>query len=165
MDRVPRTPSGAPPPVTAFVLGQLRSLGDEAQDIGRMASERQPGAALSEALERFRHHLAAHVLVGKRLMVLPLRGARGYRDLLALEDEHEALEHRAAEIQQEGCPADAVADFSGAVRAHIANAGHVVRNVSAAAAGRLAGVPAWRAEELFECAGGPTGTWPGEWLG
>ena len=165
MNRVPRTPSAGPPAVTAFVLGQLRTLGDEALDIGRMASERQPGAALSEALERFRHHLAAHVLVGKRLLVAPLCGARGYRDLLALEDEHEALEHRAAEIQQEGCPVEAVADCTGAARAHIANAGHVVRNVSAEAAGRLAGVPAWRAEELFECAGGPTGTWPGEWLG
>jgi hypothetical protein len=33
------------------------------------------------------------------------------------------------------------------------------------AAERLAGVPPWRAADLFECAGGPTDTWPGEWLG
>jgi hypothetical protein len=30
---------------------------------------------------------------------------------------------------------------------------------------RLSEIPPWRADELFECAGGPTAIWPGEWLG
>ncbi len=30
---------------------------------------------------------------------------------------------------------------------------------------RLSEIPPWRADELYECAGGPTDTWPGEWLG
>src|SRR4030042_258235 len=92
------------PAVTAFVLGQLRTLGDEADSIGRMASERHGDTALCEALERFRHHLAAHVLVEKRLFVARLRGGRGYRDLLALEAEHDGLEHQGAEVQAGGCP-------------------------------------------------------------
>jgi hypothetical protein len=150
--------------VTAFVLGELRRLRDEANRIGRMASERRD-AALCEALERFRHHLAAQVLVERRLLVARLRGGRRYDRLLALEDEHDALEHRAFEIRDEGCPAAAVADFTCAARAHIENADRIVRDVSAASVERLASVPLWRAEELFECAGGPTDTWPGEWLG
>jgi hypothetical protein len=151
--------------VTAFVLGQLRALVDEADSIGRMAAERCGDAAVCEAVERFRHRMAAHVLVEERLLVAPLRGCREYRDLLALEDEHEALEHRAAEIRDEGCPAAAVADLSRALHAHIENEDRIVRGVSAAAMERLARIPRWRADELFECAGGPTEAWPGEWLG
>jgi hypothetical protein len=125
------TAAGAPA-VTAFLLGQLRALCDEADSIERMASERHGDAALCEAMDRFRHRLAAHLVVVERLLVAPLRGCREYRDLLALEDEHED---------------------------------RVVRAASAAAMDRLASIPPWRAPELFECAGGPTETWPGEWLG
>jgi hypothetical protein len=153
------------PAVTEFVLGQLRALGDQADSIGRMASGPHDDEALCAAVERFRHHLAAQVLVERRLLVARLRGGRRYGDLLALEDEHDALEHRASEIRDEGCPAAAVADFSCTARAHIENADRIVRDVSAAGGERLASVPPWRAEELFECAGGPTDTWPGEWLG
>lgn len=34
-----------------------------------------------------------------------------------------------------------------------------------AAEDRLSQIPRWRADDLFECAGGPTESWPGEWLG
>jgi hypothetical protein len=153
------------PAVTAFVLRQLRALGDEADSIGRMASERHGDAALCEAVERLRHRLAAHVLVEERLLVAPLRSCREYHDLLALEDEHAALEHRAAEIRDEGCPAAAVADLSRDLHAHIENEDRIVRTASAAARERLSRIAPWRADELFECAGGPTETWPGEWLG
>lgn len=52
-----------------------------------------------------------------------------------------------------------------ALRAHIEEESRVVRSASAAAPDRLCGIAAWRADELFECAGGPAESWPGEWLG
>ena len=82
-----------------------------------------------------------------------------------LENAHDALEHRAAEVHSKGCPATEVVALGRALRAHIEEESRVVRSASAAAAERLAQVAAWRADELFECAGGPTESWPGEWLG
>jgi hypothetical protein len=82
-----------------------------------------------------------------------------------LEDAHDELEHRAAEVQSQGCPAMEVVALGRALRAHIEEESRLVRWASAAAADRLAEIAAWRADELFECAGGPTETWPGEWLG
>jgi hypothetical protein len=153
------------PAVTAFVLAQLRALSDEARGLERTAAERRGDAATAGALDRLRHRLAAHVLVEERLLVSPLRGSLGYRDLLRLEGEHDALEHRAAEVQASGCPAPEVAALGRALRVHIAAERRVVRSVSVAARDRLAEIPPWRAAEFFECAGGPTDTWPGEWLG
>jgi hypothetical protein len=157
--------SGTQPAVTGFVLGQLRRLSDEADRLERLAGARGGGAALAEAVERLRHRLAAHVLVEERLLTAPLRGSAGYRDLLALENVHDALAHRAAEVQSQGCPAAEVEALGSALRAHIEEERQVVRSASAAGAERLAEIAAWRADELFECAGGPAPTWPGEWLG
>jgi hypothetical protein len=159
------TASGTHPPVTGFVLGQLRRLGDEAGRLERMASEIGSGAVIAEAMDRLRHRLAAHVLVEERLFTSPLRGKLVYRGLLALENAHDALVHRAAEVQSKGCLATEVAALGRELRAHIEEEDRVVRSASAAAADRLAEIAAWRADELFECAGGPTETWPGEWLG
>jgi hypothetical protein len=116
-------------------------------------------------MDRLRHRVAAHVLVEERLLVPCLRGSRGYRDLVRYEGEHDALEHWAAEIQASGCPAPEVAALGRALRAHVEEESRVVRSASAAARDRLGEIPSWRAAELFECAGGPTDTWPGEWLG
>jgi hypothetical protein len=159
------TASGIQPAVTGFVLGQLRRLGDAAGRLERMASDRGSGAAIAEAMDRLRHHLAAHVVVEERLFTSPLRDSHGYRGLLALENAHDALEHRAAEVHSKGCPATEVAALVRALRAHIEEESQIIRWASAAAADRLAEIAAWRADELFECAGGPTDTWPGEWLG
>jgi hypothetical protein len=82
-----------------------------------------------------------------------------------LEEEHGALEHWAAEIHDGGCDAAAVADFARALRAHIDNERRILRAAAAASRERLSQIPRWRAEELFECTGGPTPAWPGEWLG
>jgi hypothetical protein len=153
------------PPVTAFVLAQLRALSDEARQLERMVAAPGDEAATAEAMRRFRHRLAAHVLVEGRLLVSPLRGSLGYRDLLRLENEHDALEHRAAEVEARGCPAQEVATLGRALRAHIEEERRVVRSASVASRDRLAAIPPWRAAEFFECAGGPTDTWPGEWLG
>jgi hypothetical protein len=160
-----KTPAGTQPAVTAFVLAQLRALSDEADRVERMAAERGGDTAIAEAMERLRHRLAAHVVVEGRLFVSRLRGSLGYRDLLTLGDEHDALEHRAAEVQAGGCPAPEVAALGRALRAHIEEESRVVRSASVAAEDRLSEIPPWRADELFECAGGPTETWPGEWLG
>jgi iron-sulfur cluster repair protein YtfE (RIC family) len=150
--------------VTAFLLRQLGALTEEAERIGRMAAEHRD-AALGEALERLRHRLPAHVRVVERLLFAPLRDHAEYRDLLVLEEEHDGLEHRTAEIQHAGCDVAAVADFARDLRAHIENESRVLRTAAASSGDRLAGIPGWRAEELFECAGGPTRAWPGEWLG
>jgi hypothetical protein len=158
-------PPATQPAVTAFVLAQLRSLSGEALRIERMVVGRGAETATAEAMERLRHHLAAHVLVEERLLVSPLRGSLRYRELLTLEGEHDALGHRAAEVQARGCSAPAVLGLGRALRAHIEEEIQVVRSASVAAPDRLAGIPRWRADELFECAGGPTETWPGEWLG
>jgi hypothetical protein len=155
---------GAQPAVTGFVLGQLRRLSDEAGMLERMTSDRG-GGAITEAMDRLRHRLAAHVVVEERLFVRPLRGSRAYGNLLALESEHDVLEHRAAEVQASGCPVPEVAALSRTLRAHIEEESRLVRSASAEAEQRLSGIPPWRADELFECAGGPTETWPGEWLG
>ncbi len=153
------------PAVTAFVLGQLHALSDEARELERMAAGSGDDTATAAAMARLRQRVAAHVLVEERLLVSPLRGSRGYRELQRLEGSHDALQHRAAEIQARGCPAPEVAALGRALRAHIEEEGRAVRSASAAAGDRLAEVPPWRAAELFECAGGPTDTWPGEWLG
>jgi hypothetical protein len=116
-------------------------------------------------MDRLRHRRAAHVVVEERLFVRPLRGSRAYGNLLALESEHDVLEHRAAEVQASGCPVPEVAALSRTLRAHIEEESRLVRSASAEAEQRLSGIPPWRADELFECAGGPTETWPGEWLG
>jgi hypothetical protein len=160
-----KTPQATPPAVTTFVLAQLCRLGDDVGRLERMATESGGGAAVAEAVDRLRHRLAAHVVVEERLFVAPLRGTEGYRRLLALEDEHDALEHRAAEVQASGCLASAVLGLGRALRAHIEEEGRVVRAASAAGEERLSAIPPWRADELFECSGGPTETWPGEWLG
>jgi hypothetical protein len=159
------TASGTQPAVTGFLLGQLRRLSDEAERLERMASDWGGGAVIAEAIDRLRHHLAAHVLVEERLLTPPLRGSLGYRGLLRLENAHDELVHRAAEVQSKGCPATEVVALGRALRAHIEEESRVVQWASAAAADRLAQIAAWRADELFECAGGPTETWPGEWLG
>jgi hypothetical protein len=52
-----------------------------------------------------------------------------------------------------------------ALRAHIEEERRVVRSASVASRDRLAAIPPRHAAEFFECAGGPTDTWPGEWLG
>jgi hypothetical protein len=158
-------PPETQPAVTAFVLGQLRALSDEACGLERMATAPGEKAATAEAMRRLRRRLAAHVVVEKRLLVSPLQGSFGHRDLARLEGEHDALEHRAAEVQGSGCLAPEVAALGHALRAHIEEESRVVRSASVAAWDRLAGIPTWRAAELFECAGGPTDTWPGEWLG
>jgi hypothetical protein len=59
----------------------------------------------------------------------------------------------------------AVADFARDLRAHIEYESRILRTAAASSGERLASIPRWRAEELFECAGGPTPAWPGEWLG
>jgi len=159
------TVSGTQPEVTGFVLGQLRRLSDEVGTLERLASEIGSGAAIAEAMDRLRRRLAAHVLVEERLFTSPLRDSYGYRGLLVLENAHDALEHRAAEVHSKGCPATEVVALGRALRAHIEEESRVVRSASAAAAEGLAQVAAWRADELFECAGGPTESWPGEWLG
>jgi hypothetical protein len=161
METVP----GAQPEVTGFVLAQLRRLSDEAGRLEGMARVEGGGAAIAEAIDRLRHRLAAHVRVEERLFTSPLRGSPWHRGLLALEDAHEALEHRAAEVHSQGCPPLEVAALGRALRVHIEEECRVVLSASAAAASRLAGIAAWRADDLFECAGGPTETWPGEWLG
>jgi hypothetical protein len=153
------------PAVTAFVLDQLRALNDEARWLERLATERGDDAATAEAMDRLRHRLAAHVIVEERLLVSPLRGSLGFRELLRLEGEHDALEHRVALVQASGCPAPEVAALGRALRAHIEEERRVVRSASVASRDRLAEIPPWRAAEFFECAGGPTDTWPGEWLG
>jgi hypothetical protein len=159
-------PSRSPfPAVTVFLLGQLGALADEASRIGTMAGEPHRAATLGEALDRLRHRLPAHVRVVERLLFVPLRGHGVYDDLLALEEEHGALEHWAAEIHDGGCDAAAVADFARALRAHIDNERRILRAAAAASRERLSQIPRWRAEELFECTGGPTPAWPGEWLG
>jgi hypothetical protein len=157
--------TGRQPAVTAFVLAQLRALRDKADRVERMATEPGGEAAIAEAMDRLRHRLAAHVVVEGRLFVSHLRGSLRYRDLLALENEHDALEHWAAEVQASGCPAAAVADLGRALRTHTEEESRVVRSASSAASDRLLEVPPWRADDLFECAGGPTDAWPGEWLG
>jgi hypothetical protein len=156
---------GTPPAVTEFVLAQLRRLGEDVGRLERMTAEHGGGAAVAAALDRLRHRLAAHVVVEERLFVSPLRGCDGYRQLLTLEDEHDALEHRAADVQARGCVAHAVLALGRALRAHIEEERRVVRSASAAGEERLSAIPSWRADELFECSGGPTDTWPGEWLG
>jgi hypothetical protein len=153
------------PAVTAFVLAQLHALSDETHALERMAAERGGEAATAEAMDRLRHRLAAHVLVLERLLVSPLRGSLGYRELLTLEGEHDAFEHRAALVHASGCPPREVAALGRALRAHIAEERRLVRSASAAAERRLVEIPPWRADEFFECAGGPTDTFPGEWLG
>jgi hypothetical protein len=156
---------GTQPEPTHFVLGQLHRLKDEADRLERMASEQGRGAAIAEAMDRLRRRLAGHVRVEERLFTPMLRDSRGHRGLLMLENAHDELEHRAAEVHSEGCPATEVAALIRALRAHIEEENRVVRWASAVGAERLAEIAAWRADELFECAGGPTETWPGEWLG
>ena len=156
---------GTQPAVTAFVLGQLRRLSDEAGRLERLAVERGGGTAIAEAMDRLRHRFAAHVVVEERLFVSPLRGSPLCRGMVALENEHDALEHRAAQVQASGYRATEVVALGRALRAHIEEESRVVRWASAAAADRLSEIAPWRAHELFECAGGPTDTWPGEWLG
>jgi hypothetical protein len=153
------------PAVTAFVLDQLHELSSEARELERLATGGADAAATAEALDRLRHRLAAHVLVLERLLVAPLRGSLGYRALLTLEGEHDALGHRAVEVLARGCAAREVAALARALRAHVGEESRLVRSASAAAGRCLVGVPPWRADEYFECAGGPTGSWPGEWLG
>jgi hypothetical protein len=158
-------PSMSGSAVAGFVLAQLRALSDEACELERTTAEQGEASAIAEKMDRLRRRLAAHVVVEERLLVSPLRGRRGYRELLRLEGEHDALEHRVAEIQAAGCPAPEVAALGRTLRAHIGEERRVVRSASAAAGARLSQIPPWRAAELFECAGGPTDTWPGEWLG
>jgi len=158
-------PPGTQPAVTAFVLAQLRALRDEVDRVERMAAERGGTSAIAEAMDRLRRRLAAHVVVEERLFVSLLHGSPAYRDLLTLEDEHDALEHRVAEVQAAGCPAPEAAALGRALRAHIEEESRIVLLASGTAERRLSEIPSWRAEELFECAGGPTQTWPGEWLG
>jgi hypothetical protein len=153
------------PAVTAFLLGQLDGLTDEAEGIGRVAAAPHRDAVLGEALDRLRHRLPAHVRVVERLLFVPLRDRAEYQDLLALEEEHNALEHRAAEIQDAGCDATAVADFARDLCAHIEHESRILRAAAASSGEQLSSIPGWRAEELFECAGGLTRAWPGEWLG
>jgi hypothetical protein len=157
--------SAGPPAVAAFVLAQLRALRDDADRLSRATSERPGRAALAATMDRLRHRLAAHVLVVERLVVSPLRGSISSRDLAVLRNEHDALEHRAAEIQDACCPAAAAACLGRVLLAHITNEDRIVRAVSSSSSDRLSTIPSWRAEELFECAGGPTESWPGEWLG
>ncbi len=153
------------PPVTVFVLAQLRILSDEARGLVRLAAGQGGESAVTKAMDRLRHRLSAHVLVEERLLVSPLRGSVAYQELLMLEGEHDDLGHRAAQVQANGCPAREVTALGRALRAHIEQESRVVRSASVAARDRLAEVPPWRAAELFECAGGPTDSWPGEWLG
>jgi hypothetical protein len=117
------------------------------------------------ALDRLHHRLPAHARVVERLVLAPLQGQGKYRDLLALEEEHDSLEHRAAEIQDVGCDATAVADFARDLRVHIDNESRILRAAAASSGGQLSSIPRWYAEDLFECAGGPAPAWPGEWLG
>jgi Hemerythrin HHE cation binding domain len=160
-----KTPPTTQPAVTVFLLAQLRALRDEACRVERIASGSAGASAMAVAMDRLRRRLTAHVVVEERLLVSFLHGSHAYRDLLTLEDEHEALEHRVAEVQAGGCPAPEVAALGRALRAHIEEESRIVRLASGAAEHRLSEIPPWRAEELFECAGGPTQTWPGEWLG
>jgi hypothetical protein len=160
MEKTPETQ----PAVTTFVLGQLRRLSDEAGRLERMANERG-GRAIVGAMDRLRHRLAAHVVVEERLFVRPLSGSRAPENLRALRSEHDLLEHRAAEIQGSGCAPSEVVALSRILREHIEEESRFVRSASAEAEQRLSEIPPWRADELFECAGGPTETWPGEWLG
>jgi Hemerythrin HHE cation binding domain len=153
------------PAVTAFVLGQLRRLSDEAGRLERLAVERRDRTAIAEAMDRLRHRFDAHVVVEERLFVSPLRDSPLQGGMLALEDEHRTLDHRAAEVSANGYRATEVIALGLALRAHIARERRLVRRGSAMAADRLSQVAPWRAVELFECAGGPTETWPGEWLG
>jgi hypothetical protein len=150
--------------VTGFVLGQLRRLSDEAGRLERMARE-SGGQPVAGAMDRLRHRLAAHVVVEERLFIGPLRGSHAHETLRALRSEHDLLEHRAAEIQARGCPPSDVAALGRTLRAHIEEESRLVRSASAQAEQRLSEIPPWRADELFERAGGPTETWPGEWLG
>jgi hypothetical protein len=152
------------PAVTTFLLGQLHALGEEAGRVARLAAARDE-AGLARTVGRLRHRLAAHVRVEERLFVSSLRDSRAYRDLLGLENEHDLLVHRAAEVEAAGCRPAEVAALSRVLRAHIDEERRVVRLASWAARDRLAAIPPWRAPEVFECAGGPTDTWPGEWLG
>jgi len=89
----------------------------------------------------------------------------GHRELLGLETEHDALGHRAAEVEASGCPAPDVVALVRALRTHIESESRAVRSASDVAQDLLTQVPSWRPAESFECAGGPTDTWPGEWLG
>jgi hypothetical protein len=151
------TVAGTQPEVTGFVLGQLRQLRDESGRLERMASEPGSSAAIAEAMDRLRHHLAAHVLVEERLFTATLRGGPAYRGLLALENAHDALEHRAAEVHTKGCPATEVVALGRALRAHIEEESRVVRSASAAAADRLAPIAAWRVRRAFRVRGRPHG--------
>ena len=160
-----KAPARTQPAVTSFLLAQLRALRDEAGRVGQMASERGSASAIAEAMDRLRHRLVAHVVVEERLLVSRLRGSHAYRDLLALEAEHDALEHQVAEVEAGGCPAPEVAALGHALRAHIEEESRLVRLASGEEEDRLSEIGPWRAGELFECAGGPTETWPGEWLG
>jgi hypothetical protein len=158
------TTKAAQPAVTGFILGQLRRLRQEADLLEGMALERD-GRSVVEAMDRLRHRMAAHVVVEERLFLRCLGGGRAHGDVRALRREHDLLEHQAAEVQAGGCPPPEVAALGRSLRAHIEEERRLVRSASAAAGQCLSEVPAWRADELFECAGGPTETWPGEWLG
>jgi hypothetical protein len=159
------TATGTQPAVTGFVLGQLSRLDDEATGLERMAAERRGRERMAGAMDRLRRRLAAQVVVQRGLLVAPSSERPGSRDLLALAREHDRLEHRAAVVQAGGCPAPEVVALTRELHAHLDRAGRAIRLVSGNEAQRLATIPPWRAEELFERAGGPTDTWPGEWLG
>lgn len=143
----------------------LRAL----DEVEALVAASAPADELGAAVEAVRHSLLAHEVTAERFVVAPLRRLHllNSRELDALGDERDELSQDAVRLTTGEPDAGALAAFVRRVREHIVRKARAVEPAAhyAAAEGRLAAVPRWRIDEVYERQGGPGARRSEEWLG
>lgn len=149
------------------ILGRIRQFNDELlkelQALESMPCDPFNESAFLRVVSQLRSRLTAHVSVDGRLILGTLR-ERGLASpglIARLSGEHRSLLCRVVKLESGARSPAQLPRLARAIRDHLELESHLLPPVGEA----LSRVPAWRADELYERAGGATEYWVEHWLG